>query len=169
MMRHRCPSADGSRALLQRHERYPRDTYATFFEWNLNYLRQQVCSGQLPDVLTTVSDYLYFSPVDASPYPSYRHSRHATPSGWFTANSFGWRGPEISLNKPPNTIRIAFVGASTTISAYDYPYSHPELVEHWLNLWSRQQGWPYRFEAINTASTPAACKVRARFAVSVVM
>lgn len=32
----------------------------------------------------------------------------------FTINSLGFRGEEITLEKPPNTLRIACVGASTT-------------------------------------------------------
>ncbi len=37
--------------------------------------------------------------------------------GAISINSLGFRGPEIAMPKPPNRIRIAFLGASTTISA----------------------------------------------------
>ena len=52
-------------------------------------------------------------------------------------------------NKPPNTIRIAFVGASTTVDAFGVPFSHPELVGYWLNRWAAAKGLPYRFDVIN--------------------
>jgi hypothetical protein len=51
---------------------------------------------------------------------------------------FGWRGPEIPLDKPAGTIRIAFVGASTTVGLFDLPFSYPEYVVHWLNLWAER-------------------------------
>jgi hypothetical protein len=53
------------------------------------------------------------------------------------------------LNKLPDTIRIAFVGASTTVDAFGVPFSHPELVGYWLNWWAAAKGWRYRFEVIN--------------------
>jgi hypothetical protein len=59
----------------------------------------------------------------------------------------------VSLVKPPGTIRIAFVGASTTVGAYTHPFSYPEHVGHWLNRWAVARGWPYRFEAINAGRT----------------
>lgn len=38
-------------------------------------------------------------------------------AGPITINSLGFRGPEISRNKPPGTIRVAFLGGSTTYCA----------------------------------------------------
>jgi len=35
-------------------------------------------------------------------------------SGRITVNQLGFRGPEITVPKPPGTVRIAFLGASTT-------------------------------------------------------
>jgi lysophospholipase L1-like esterase len=57
----------------------------------------------------------------------------------------------LELNKDGKTVRIAFVGASTTIGGYNLPYSYPELVGHWLNRWLRAQGWDVRVEIINAA------------------
>ena len=74
-----------------------------------------------------------------------------SPPGWFVTNRFGWRGPDLTLEKPPNTIRIAFVGASTTISSA--PVSHPEFIGYWLNLWLKSRGLPYRIEVINAGRT----------------
>jgi hypothetical protein len=68
-------------------------------------------------------------------------------------NAFGWRGPEISAERQSDTIRIAFVGASTTIGAYSSRFSHPEIIGHWLNRWAVARHLPYRFETINAART----------------
>jgi hypothetical protein len=65
-------------------------------------------------------------------------------------NEFGWRGPSLSLNRPPKTIRIAFIGASTTVNGHGYPFSYPEYVIHWLNRWAKARGLDIQFEVINT-------------------
>jgi hypothetical protein len=70
------------------------------------------------------------------------------PSG-LTTNQYGWRGSGISLRKPPQTIRIAAIGASTTVGPHNHPFSYPELLEHWLNLWSESNGYQVNFEVIN--------------------
>jgi hypothetical protein len=70
------------------------------------------------------------------------------PTG-LTTNEFGWRGPSLALKKPANTIRIACVGASTTVSGHSLPYSYPEHLQHWLNLWSQAKGYDVTFEVIN--------------------
>jgi len=64
-------------------------------------------------------------------------------------NAFGWRGPEISLNKPSGTVRIAFVGASTTVDPHGDPFSYPEYVGRWLNEWAQRKALGVRFEIIN--------------------
>jgi len=57
--------------------------------------------------------------------------RIATPGGVFGGiriNSMGFRGPEIQQPKPPNTVRIAFLGSSTTycadVSSNDLAWPH---------------------------------------------
>ena len=70
----------------------------------------------------SLRDFYYFESTDGSKYPAYRHLQHISPPGWFVTNSFGWRGPDLGVNKPPDTIRIAFVGASTTIDAFGVPF-----------------------------------------------
>ena len=123
------------------------------FEFNLAFLKDRLCRDVSTSMFGTLDDFLYFDPVEPSIYPPYRHLRRLSAPGWFTTNSFGWRGPDLTLNKPANTIRIAFVGASTTVGAYAFPFSDPEFINHWLNQWSRANGWPYRFEVINAART----------------
>jgi hypothetical protein len=136
--------------LAARAARYPTDPYTPFFAFNRLYLDREVCAGHQPDALDT---FFFFQPDDGRSYPTYRHLPHISPPGWFVTNNFGWRGPDVALNRPANVIRIAFVGASTTVDAYGVPFSHPELVEHWLNRWAEARHAPYRFEVINAGRT----------------
>jgi hypothetical protein len=135
--------------LRQRAAAYPTEPWSAFFEWNLAYLKQQACLDARDVVMGSLRDFYYFEGTGGSVYPSYRHLRRVSPPGWFVTNSFGWRGRDVALNKPPNTIRLAFVGASTTVDAFGVPFSHPELVDYWLNRWAAAKGLPYRFEVIN--------------------
>ncbi|MEP7309727.1 MAG: hypothetical protein ABJA98_29820 [Acidobacteriota bacterium] len=135
--------------LQQRAAAYPTEPWSAFFEWNLAYLREQACRPERDVVMGNLRDFYYFESVDGSRYPSYRHLPHVSPPNWFVTSTFGWRGPEVALNKPPDTIRIAFVGASTTVDAFGVPFSHPELVGYWLNRWAAAKGLPYRFDVIN--------------------
>lgn len=81
--------------------------------------------------------------------PRYRYPPNVTLPTGLTTNQFGWRGRSIALRKPASTIRIAAVGASTTVGGHTLPFSYPEFLEHWLNLWSRQEDLPVKFEVIN--------------------
>ena len=82
-------------------------------------------------------------------YPRFRYPANVTLPTGLTTNRFGWRGRQIALKKPPNTIRLAAVGASTTVGGHSYPTSYPEFLQHWLNLWSKDQGFGVDFEVIN--------------------
>jgi hypothetical protein len=135
--------------LQKRAETYPSEPWTAFFEWNLAYLKQQACRDERDSVMGSLKDFYYFESADGSIYPTYRHLPHVSPPGWFVTNSHGWRGPDLPLAKAPKTIRLAFVGASTTIDSFDVPFSHPELVGYWLNRWGASKGLPYRFEVIN--------------------
>ena len=136
-------------ALKKRADAYPSEPWSAFFEWNLAYLRQEACRPARDVVMGSLHDFYYFESTDGARYPPYRHMPQISPPGWFVTNSFGWRGPDLSVNKPDGTIRIAFVGASTTIDAFGVPFSHPELVGDWLNRWAAAKTLPYRFEVIN--------------------
>jgi hypothetical protein len=46
-------------------------------------------------------------------------------------------------------VRIAFIGASTTVGNHFYPYSYPEFIGNWLNLWSAQRKLDLKFEVLN--------------------
>ena len=122
------------------------------YEWNWNYVVGAVCRGEHGDdakLFRSFDDLYVFHPPDGTDAPRFRFLRNATyPSGLQT-NSFGWRGPDIPLQKPPRTIRLAFVGASTTVGMHAEPYSYPELVNIWLNQWADARHLGVSFEAVN--------------------
>lgn len=136
-------------SFVARAAKYPDQVAPAFFSFNRKYLERQVCGGHIPEVFGALNDFFFFEPLEPSTFPTYRHLRHASPPGWFPTNNFGWRGHDVALNRPANVIRIAFVGASTTVDSYGVRFSHPELVEHWLNLWASNTGRIERFEVIN--------------------
>lgn len=92
--------------------------------------------------------YSYHAPWQTS-YPRYRYPPNVTLPTGLTTNQFGWRGSPIELKKPARTIRIACVGASTTVDGHSLKYSYPEFLQHWLNLWAEANRYHVRFEVIN--------------------
>jgi len=122
------------------------------YEWNWKFVTGAVCRdnpSEDADIFNRLDDIFVFDPTDGSASPTYRFLRNATyPSGLKT-NAFGWRGADVPLHKPPQTIRIAFVGASTTVGAHLEAYSYPELVGFWLNQWASQRHRGVSFETIN--------------------
>ena len=112
------------------------------YEWNLEFVRRVICEGDrseypyLASQFRRLTDAFVFEPADRQPYPTYRFLRNVRYPSGLTTNSFGWRGPEVALNKPAGRIRIAFVGASTTLDAHGDPFSYPEYVGRWLQVWA---------------------------------
>ncbi len=130
------------------------DPFAAFhfpYVWNRLGLPTLACRYQ-DTIFRHFPGYaLSFDPVDGSPLPRYRHYPNAwLPSGLAT-NEWGWRGAPVELDKPAGSIRLAFVGASTTVNHHSFPFSYPELVGHWLQLWADAKGIPVTFEVMNTA------------------
>jgi hypothetical protein len=89
-----------------------------------------------------------FDPADGAPRPAYRYMPNATTPVGLVTNEIGWRGPPLRPRKP-NTVRIIFVGASTTSDSHDLPYSYPELIDHWLRLWAASKKLDVDFQALN--------------------
>jgi hypothetical protein len=119
----------------------------SFYVFNRVYIEQAAC--RQPTFSNFPPNILVFDPPLNSPYPRYRFLAGETlPSGLVT-NAFGWRGAEIPLQKPPGTIRIAFVGASTTIDPHDFAHSYPELVGYWFNRYFRARSEPVKVDVIN--------------------
>jgi len=94
-------------------------------------------------------EFRVFTPPDGQPHPLYRYPPSVTMPDGLTTNAFGFRGPEIALDKPARTVRIACVGASTTVDAHHFAWSYPELLQHWLGRWAGRAGFDVRFEVIN--------------------
>lgn len=130
-------------------------------DWLLHYyvtnavlLRAMWVKGQgLPMFpgLSLPDEFTVFEPPGGKPTPRYRYPASCTlPTGLVT-NAFGFRGRELSVDKPDRTVRIGFVGASTTVEAHGLPHSAPELIEHWLGLWAVQKHLDVKFEVLNAA------------------
>ncbi|MDE2376610.1 hypothetical protein, partial [Bradyrhizobium sp.] len=115
--------------------------------------------------LSTVGSVFLFDTPDGGRYPRYRFPLNAVLMTSLHTNQFGWRGPPIELAKPPNTIRLAFVGASTTVNNHGFPFSYPELTVFWLEQWAKALKLDVKFEVINAGregiiSTDIAAVVR---------
>lgn len=122
-------------------------------EWNKFFIIDQIEKGEFNNSIFRdfPPEAVTFEPCEKSIYPCYRFPRSVTlPTGLVT-NNFGWRGHWLTLNKPEDTIRICFLGASTTIGIHKFPYSYPEFIEYWLNLWAKKKHLKIKFEIMNTA------------------
>jgi predicted secreted protein len=97
--------------------------------------------------------FVYDPPRDANgageKRPPYRFLPNATSPQRLTTNDYGFRGPPVPFQRQPRTVRIAFIGASTTVSSHFFPYSYPEFVGNWLNLWAAQRKLDVKFEVLN--------------------
>jgi hypothetical protein len=124
---------------------------SSVYEWNEAYVQRAVCGEtrlQMP-VFSKVPDLFMYRPANGDIYPQFRFMRSVRYKSGLQTNAFGWRGADLDLVKPDAVIRIAFVGASTTIDPHADPFSHPEYIETWLNAWARARHRPVRFEVIN--------------------
>lgn len=90
-----------------------------------------------------------YDPPDGKPRPNFRFLPNATSPDGLVTNAFGWRGPPVPFARSPRTVRIVFVGASTTAEIHNFPYSVPEHVGHWLNKWATGREMDVRFEVLN--------------------
>jgi hypothetical protein len=139
--------------LAARARRYADLPLQATYEWNQRYVEHTLCSDarRRQAVFDKLVDIYTFESHAAAAFPTFRFHRNASyPSGLQT-NAYGWRGSQVPLDKPPRTIRIGFIGASTTIGGHGEPFSYPELVEVWLNRWAAARDRGLRFEVLNTA------------------
>ena len=144
------PRAVPDRVMVSRAAIRAEDPAWPLYWWNAVFISDQLCHRR-NGAPGTLEDFYVFDPLDAQPFPRYRYVPHAAPPEWFTPNAVGWRGPDISVDRPGDTIRIAFVGSSTTVASYASRFSHPEIIGYWLNRWAESNHVPYRFEVINAA------------------
>jgi hypothetical protein len=119
-----------------------------FKRWNTRFIQERVCGGDL--FFRQFPGFAFsYDPPEPVAHPPYRYLPGvATPYGLVT-NRFGFRGHEIAADKPDHVIRIAFVGASTTVGSHSQAFSYPEFIEPWLNLWTRANAPGVRFEIVN--------------------
>jgi hypothetical protein len=82
-------------------------------------------------------------------HPGYRYPASVRLPSGLSLNAFGYRGPEIALARPAGTVRIACVGASTTVGSHHYAASYPELLAVFLGAWASARGQSLRFEVLN--------------------
>jgi hypothetical protein len=140
--------------LDRRYWAHPGHELQADYEWNARFLSTVLCdpnrAQRLPSrELQRFSDLFVYEPLDRSPYPTYRFLRNTHyPSGLVT-NGFGWRGPDVPLNKPAGRVRIAFVGASTTIGAHGDRFSYPEYIGRWLEAWGAARHPRLTFDVVN--------------------
>jgi hypothetical protein len=117
--------------------------------FNTNFIQAADCSESNSFLRKFPGFIFVYDPPNGADRPAYRFPRSViTPTGLAT-NQFGWRGPPLTLSKPLGTIRLAFVGASTTVNSHDFPFSYPELAGFWLNLWLQKQYPGVTLEVIN--------------------
>ncbi len=117
--------------------------------WNRQFVFENTCNGG-PSFFANYPDtVLVFDPPSGNSHPRFRFPPNATSPSGLVTNQFGLRGPPVELRKPPRTIRIAFVGASTTVNPHNFPYSYPEHVVHWLNRFSGANHYDVHFEVLN--------------------
>lgn len=92
--------------------------------------------------------YVYDSP-SGDARPPYRFLPNATTPIGLVTNEYGFRGPPVPFARQPKTVRIAFIGASTTVGNHYYAHSYPEFVGNWLNMWAASRKLDVRFEILN--------------------
>ncbi|MBN9089683.1 MAG: hypothetical protein J0J01_22460 [Reyranella sp.] len=133
-----------------------------FRAWNAMFAAEP-CRHPLLAGMPSHRLYL-FDPANGTDRPIYRYMPNVTTPAGLVTNAIGWRGPPLR-HKKPGTIRIVFVGASTTAEAHETPYSYPELLGHWLGLWAAAHGLDLDFQSLNAGregmtSTDVAAIVR---------
>jgi hypothetical protein len=116
--------------------------------WNRKFVESDRCGPN-----TFFQNYpetvLVFDPPAPTTHPRYRFPPNITTFAGLVTNEVGLRGRPLALAKPPATARIAFLGASTTISAHNFAFSYPDRVVHWLNRFAEANRFDVRFEVLN--------------------
>ena len=133
-----------------------------FKAWNAVYAGDPCRSRHLRGA---PGELYVYDPGDGAATPPYRFLPDATLPTRLVTNQIGWRGAPIEVPRGPRTVRIVFVGASTTVDAHFQPFSWPEFAGYWLNRWAEAKKLPVHFEALNAgregiSSTDIAAVVR---------
>jgi hypothetical protein len=89
--------------------------------WNAEAVRQLGCAA-LADLQRLPPPLALFEPTrPGAVQPLFRYLPDNSLPGGLVTNRFGFRGPDLPVDKPPDTIRVAFVGASTTVGLWHLP------------------------------------------------
>lgn len=137
--------------LEKRYWGHPGYELAAVYEWNEEYLRSVACEQPAfyEAAFKPVDEVFAYAPKGSGRTPTFRFLRSSSmPSGLVT-NAYGWRGPDIALEKPKGTVRIAYVGSSTTVNPHGDPFSYPDYIREWLAAWAASRHPDVRFEVIN--------------------
>ncbi len=123
--------------------------FDAFKAWNSAFAGADPCKHRF---LRLAPGMLYlYDPPDGLPLPPYRFMPNVTLPDHLVLNQMGWRGPPIEYPRKPRTIRIVFAGSSTVIDGHWVPYSYPEFVGNWLNMWAQAKKLDVHFEVLNSA------------------
>lgn len=128
------------------------DTGTAFLPWDMFKAWNAVFTGdpcKHPYLKAAPGKLWVYDPPDGKGRPTFRFLPNATAPDQLVTNEMGWRGPPFPLKKPPRTVRIVFVGASTMAEIHHYPFSSPEYIQNWLNRWAEAKKLDVRFEALN--------------------
>ena len=117
-----------------------------FKAWNSEFVRDPCSKAGFRGVQGRF--YTYPS-LDGLQVPRYRYLPNVTTPLGLVTNQIGWRGPPLEFRRAEKTVRIVFIGASTTVGNHSFPFSYPELVGNWLNVWAEARNLGVRFEALN--------------------
>lgn len=91
------------------------------------------------------TDYLFaFPSYDGSRLPPFRlyPDNDYRPIPWIT-NHWGWMSPDMTVRKPPRTIRIGIVGDSTSHNLYAF------FLQGYFNAWAKARSMNIQFEVAN--------------------
>jgi hypothetical protein len=119
--------------------------------YNYNFVKK-VCEteahyDELAKFKTNPGFVYTFSGPDGTENPQFRYVPRGWDLGTASYNNFGFRGSDISYPKPPKTIRLAFLGFSTTENGW--PWTYPDFIGQMLREWARSQGLDVDFDVIN--------------------
>jgi len=111
--------------------------------FNLPTIKEGGLQAFLEKHAAALDEVFTFRAPQGDTHPAYRFYPNIQ-SGFGFTNEFGWRSRPIARRKPADVIRLVALGDSTT-------NVYPEMVEHWLNLWSANRRLGVRFEVIHAA------------------
>ena len=117
-----------------------------FKAWNANFVGDPCQHAYL---CGAPGHLFVYDPPPGEKRPPYRFLPNATTPVGLVTNAYGFRGPPVPFARQPRTVRIAFIGASTTVGSHFHPYSYPEFIGNWLNLWAAARKLDVRFEVLN--------------------